>query len=163
MPERCCVVRSSSWVLLSLGASLLLILIRPLAAAEPSAFEVERIQALVDRLRSELGVRAAVTVVVRPHVALIVSVEAPTHDAQPFLLAIEERFLARLSAEELDAAVAHELGHVWLFTHHPYLQTERLANQIAMRVVPRESLVSVYQRMWEHGGTRGELETVLGP
>jgi len=140
----------------------LLILIRPLAAAESTA-DVERIQALVDRLRGELGLAAPVAVVVQPHVALIVSVEAPTSGEQPFVLALEQRFLARLSAEELDAAVAHELGHVWLFTHHPYLQTERMANEIAMWVVSRESLVSVYQRMWEHGGTRNELETVLGP
>ena len=162
MPERRGVLHSSSWVLLSLGASLLVMLIRPLAAAESTA-DVDRIQALVDRLRSELGLVAPVTVVVQPQVALIVSVEAPTSDERPFVLAIEQRFLARLSAEELDAAMAHELGHVWLFTHHPYLQTERMANQIAMWVVSRESLVSVYHRMWEHGGTRNELETVLGP
>ena len=163
MPDRCCVLQSSSWVLLSLGASLLLILVRPLAAEEPTMFDVERVQALVDRLRAELRLAAPVTVVVQPRVALIVSVEAPTGNEQPFVLAIEEHFLDRLSAEELDAAVAHELGHVWLFTHHPYLQTERMANEIAMRVVSRESLVSVYHRMWEHGGTRSELETVLGP
>jgi hypothetical protein len=22
--------------------------------------------------------------------------------------------------------IAHEVGHVWVFTHHPYLQTEKL-------------------------------------
>jgi hypothetical protein len=59
--------------------------------------------------------------------------------------------------------MAHELGHVWVFTHHPYLQTEKLANQIAMRVVTRDSLVSVYQKLWEHGGTKGDLNTFLGP
>ena len=48
--------------------------------------------------------------------------------------------------------MAHELGHVWVFTHHPYLQTEKLANQIAMRVVTRDSLVNVYHKLWEHGG-----------
>jgi hypothetical protein len=59
--------------------------------------------------------------------------------------------------------MAHELGHVWVFTHHPYLQTEKLANQIAMRVVTRDSLVSVYRKLWEHGGTKGDLNTFLGP
>ena len=68
-----------------------------------------------------------------------------------------------MSHEELDAAMAHELGHVWVFTHHPYLQTERLANQIAMQVVTRDSLVSVYHRLWEHGATKGDLVAFLGP
>ena len=48
--------------------------------------------------------------------------------------------------------VAHELGHVWIYTHHPYLQTEQLANQIAMRVVSRESLDSVYGKVWADAG-----------
>ena len=82
---------------------------------------------------------------------------------EPFRLAIEDGFLERLSDEELDAAMAHELGHVWVFTHHPYLQTEKLANQIAMRVVTRDSLVSVYHKLWEHGGTKGNIESFLGP
>ncbi len=124
---------------------------------------VERIQLVVDRLRAELGISHPVNVAVLPQVALVVSVEAPADDSQPFRLAIEDRFLARLDDAEVDAAMAHELGHVWLFTHHPYLQTERLANQIAMRVVPRESLVNVYQKLWAHGATRGNLDAFLGP
>lgn len=130
--------------------------------AEPVA-RVERIQVIVDRLRDQLGIPDAVNVVVLPQVALVVSVEAPADRDQPFQLAMEDRFLARLNEAELDAAVAHELGHVWLFTHHPYLQTEQLANQIAMRVVSRESLARVYQKLWEHGATRGDLEAFLGP
>jgi hypothetical protein len=59
--------------------------------------------------------------------------------------------------------VAHELGHVWVFTHHPYLQTERLANQIAMRVVSRGSLAGVYRKLWERGGVKGDLQAFLGP
>ena len=42
-------------------------------------------------------------------------------------------FLDTLTDDEVEAEVAHELGHVWIFTHHAYLQTEGLANQIAMR------------------------------
>jgi hypothetical protein len=133
------------------------------APAEPAAFLVERIQFVVDRLRGELGIPERVRVSVHPQVALIVSVEAPLDRREPFRLAIEDRFLARLSSEELDAVMAHELGHVWVFTHHPYLQTEKLANQIAMRVVTRDSLVSVYHKLWEHGGTKGDLATFLGP
>jgi hypothetical protein len=138
-----------------------------LAAAAPpadaDAFVTDRIQIVVDRLRDRLGIRESVYVSIQPRVALIVSVEAPVDHGTPFRLAIEDSFLSRLSGEELDAAMAHELGHVWVFTHYPYLQTEKLANQIAMRVVTRDSLVSVYHKLWEHGGTKGDLNTFLGP
>ena len=62
-----------------------------------------------------------------------------------------------MSDDELAAVIAHELGHVWIFTHHPYLQTEELANQIALRVVTRISLDSVYQKVWAHTGAKGTL------
>lgn len=130
--------------------------------AEPVAL-IQHIQSIVDRLRDELGIPDQVNVGVLPQVALVVSVEAPADRSQPFQLMIEDRFLARLSDDELDAAMAHELGHVSLFTHHPYLQTERLANQIAMRVVTRESLTRVYEKLWKHGATTGDLTAYLGP
>ena len=59
--------------------------------------------------------------------------------------------------------LAHELGHVWVSTHHPYLQTERLANSIAMRVVSRDSLERVYEKMWARDGRKGDLLAFLGP
>jgi hypothetical protein len=132
-------------------------------AVEPSALAIERLQLVVDRLRGELGIPEIVDVAIESQVALVVSVEAPIDRGEPFRLAIEDGFLERLSDEELDAVLAHELGHVWVFTHHPYLQTERLANQIAMRVVTRDSLVSVYHKLWAHGGTKGDLESFLDP
>lgn len=131
--------------------------------AEPVALAIERVQAVVDRLREQLGIPERVHVTVLPQVSLVVSVEAPIDEGQPYRLAIEDAFLARLSPDEVTAAVAHELGHVWVFTHHPFLQTERLANQIAMRVVSRKSLERVYYKLWEHGGTRGDLTAFLGP
>ena len=159
MKSRSHVLLSCSWVVLSSTCAVILIVHSTEAAPAP----FDRVQVVVDRLRDELGIPDSVNVSVQPQVALIVSVEAPIVKGQPFRLSIEDRFLARLSSDELDAAVAHELGHVWLFTHHPYLQTERLANQIAMRVVPRNSLVSVYQKLWEHGGTEQDLNEFLGP
>lgn len=133
-------------------------------AAEPAAGSaIEQVQSVVDRLRAQLGISQTVTVALVPKVALVVAVEAPTEPSAPFRLAIEEAFLDRLSADEVDAVVAHELGHVWVFTHHPYLQTEQLANQIAMRVVPRGTLENVYRKLWEHGGTTGDLATLIGP
>ena len=158
-----------SWRVALCAAFLLLKPIDPVSAADPNAealaaaAAVTRVQVVVDRLRGELGIPDRVQVSVLPQVALIVSVEAPTDRSQPFHLMIESRFLERLTPEEIDAAIAHELGHVWVFTHHPYLQTERLANQIAMRVVTRDSLANVYYKLWQHGGTSGDLESYLGP
>ena len=77
------------------------------------------------------------------------------------MLSLDRNFLDTLDDSELTAAIAHELGHVWIFTHHPYLQTELLANQIAMKVVTRESLEKVYQRVWKDKGTKGDIEEFL--
>ncbi len=59
---------------------------------------------------------------------------------------------------EVRAVVAHELGHVWMFTHHPYLPTEMLANEVALRVVDRQVLEQVYEKVWKRIGTIGTLE-----
>jgi predicted Zn-dependent protease len=77
-------------------------------------------------------------------------------------LSVEASFLDTLTDSELEAAVAHELGHVWIFTHHPFLQTEELANKIAMRAVTRETLQRVYAKVWERSGTKGDLAWFLG-
>jgi predicted Zn-dependent protease len=77
-------------------------------------------------------------------------------------MSFEERFLTGVDDEELRAIIAHELGHVWIFTHHPYLQTERLANTVAMRAVSRASLERVYIKVWEREGTKGDLTRFLG-
>lgn len=157
-------VGSPAWQVVAPAIWFLVFLPSPRAVAterEPAA--VERIQLVVDRLRTQLGIEEPVAVSVLPKVALVVSVEAPKDGSAIFRLSIEDRFLSQLNADEIDAAVAHELGHVWVFTHHPYLQTERLANQIAMRVVRRESLVSVYEKVWQHGGAKGDLVAFLGP
>ena len=70
---------------------------------------------------------------------LVVAV-APLPGRASFRMSLEATFVNDLTDEELDAVMAHELGHVWIFTHHPFLQTEQLANQIAMRVVSRQTL-----------------------
>ena len=74
-----------------------------------------------------------------------------------FTATFEAGFLDSLNDDELGAVIAHELGHVWIFTHHPYLQTEELANEIALRVVSRESLDEVYEKVWKRTGTKGDL------
>jgi hypothetical protein len=102
-----------------------------------------------------------VAVAVVPKNPLMVSVEY-TDTSTGFLLSVEEDFVSELTQEELEAAIAHELGHVWIFTHHPFLQTEVLANQIAQRLVPRSSLVQVYEKVWRRQGTKGDLTRFVG-
>jgi hypothetical protein len=137
------------------------------AEADPAASTVavasantEELQRLVDDLRARLNLPAEVTVSLVAQNPLIVSVQANGADA--FQMSFEETFLRELSEDDLAAVIAHELGHVWIFTHHPFLQTEQLANRIAMRVVTRESLERVYVKVWERKGTKGTVERFLG-
>jgi hypothetical protein len=121
------------------------------------------LQRVVDDLRLNLSIDDAVTLSIVVTDVRMVSIAPPSASGGPFRLSIERAFLDLLSDEELSAAIAHELGHVWIFTHHPYLQTERLANTIAMRAVSRESLERVYQKVWARDGSKGDLLRFLGP
>jgi hypothetical protein len=122
----------------------------------------KRLQVIVRGLKSRLLITSPIVVTIVPSNALMMSVEPPTDARKAFLLSVEASFLDTLTDDELEAAVAHELGHVWIFTHHPFLQTEELANKIAMRAVSRESLERVYAKVWQRGGTKGDLAWFLG-
>ena len=122
----------------------------------------KRVQTLADELRSRLHLSAAVTAAIVPENPLLVSVSPPLDGEGTYRLLFEARFLDRLSDADLRAVVAHELGHVWIFTHHPYLQTEALANEVAQRVVTRESLERVYDRVWDEGTPRGTVARFAG-
>ena len=117
-------------------------------AAALAASESRRVQELVDAMRLELAVSHEVSVELVAANPLKASVEPVKGAAGTYRLSIEQAFLEQLTQVELRAVIAHELGHVWIYTHHPYLQTEQLANQIALRVVSRESLDSVYGKVW---------------
>jgi hypothetical protein len=121
-----------------------------------------KLRAIVSDLKSRLRITSPIIVSIVPSNALMMSVEAPTDTRKTFLLTVDASFLDTLTNDELEAAIAHELGHVWIFTHHPFLQTEELANQIAMRAVTRESLERVYVKVWKRGGTKGDLALFLG-
>jgi hypothetical protein len=131
-------------------------------STETSLITARRLQGLVDDLKSRLDMPQQVTVALVPENALLVSVETDADRDDAFLLSCEQGFLDGLADDELNAVLAHELGHVWIFTHHPYLQTEQLANRIAMRLVSRESLHRVYAKVWERAGTKGDLARFLG-
>jgi hypothetical protein len=131
------------------------------APAEPApaaAVAVTRqVQDLVDTMRAGLAVSHEVSIEIVEANPLKASVEPVPGAVKTFRLSIERPFLEQLTADELRAVVAHELGHVWIYTHFPYLQTEQLANQIALRVVTRESLDQVYGKVWADARDAGSL------
>ena len=126
----------------------------------------ERINAIVNELRAQLQMPHEIHVTVVPvndRMVSVTRVAGARNEAGSFLISFDENFLAGLDQDELRAAVAHELGHIWIFSHHPYLQTEALANEVALRVVSRENLKKIYGKLWLHLGMAGNLEDFLGP
>ena len=131
------------------------------AAQDSSAsFQRERIQQIVNDISAKLGLADPVRVSMVPVNRLLMSVEPAEHF---FELKVEDGWADHLGERELTAAVAHELGHVWIFTHHPFLQTEQLANEIAMRLVSRDVLAQLYDKVWKRVGFKGDLDRFLGP
>ena len=160
---RCrCRISANSTLIATLA--LLGIFSSALRGAEPATPSVaeKKLQAIVGNLKSRLLITSPIVVTIVPSKALMMSVVPPSDSLKTFLLSVVARFLQTLTDDELEAAIAHELGHVWIFTHHPYLQTEELANKIAMRAVKRDSLERVYAKVWERGGTKGDLAWFLG-
>ena len=136
------------------------------AAAERSGAEevsIVALQDLADDLRTRLEIKEAVHVTLVDHNPLVMSVETLNGRGGPFVISVDREFVQELNHAEVEAAIAHELGHVWIYTHHPYLQTERLANDIAMRVVNRSAFEPVYEKVWSRTGIRGNLIEFLGP
>jgi hypothetical protein len=121
------------------------------AAASPKA-KAHRLQIIVDGMREDLGVVHEVSVELVPSNPLRASVGPVKGAAKTFRLSIDQAFYDQLTEEELRAVVAHELGHVWIYTHHPFLQTEQQANQIALKLVSRGSIEKVYGKVWAAGG-----------
>ena len=124
------------------------------AAAEIQA-KALRVQKVIDDLRRQMSLSRDVIAAIVPRNPLMVSVLSPVERNGAYRVAFAGEFLDTLSDEELRAVVAHELGHVWIFTHHPYLQTEQAANKIALKVVARETLDRVYAKVWPHGAPAG--------
>ena len=147
-------------ILCVLVLPLLLISLGTAEAGGPTStatVESRRIQRLVDKMRVRMAVPQKVSVVVVATNPRKASVEPVKGRQAAFRLSIERAFLDQLTEAELKAVIAHELGHVWIFTHHPYLQTEQLANKIALKGTSIEDLGKVYGKVWEHGGLPGDL------
>lgn len=125
--------------------------------------EVVVLQDITDGLRGRLQITERVTVEIVDHNPLVMSVETLSGRTGPFIISVDRQFIHDLSQEEAEAAIAHELGHVWIYTHAPYVQTERMANDIAMRVISRATFEPVYAKVWSRTGIKGNLIEFLGP
>ena len=152
---------------MTIGVALLLWLLPlrldalPALAAEK--LEIVALQDLTDELRTRLEIAERVHVTLVDHNPLVMSVETLAGRTGPFIITVDREFIGELNHGEVEAALAHELGHVWIYTHAPYLQTERLANDVAMRVVSRSAFEPVYEKVWSRTGIRGNLIEFLGP
>lgn len=125
--------------------------------------EVAALQDITDDLRARLQITERVHVTLVDHNPLVMSVETLSGRTGPFVITVDRDFIRELGHAEVEAAIAHELGHVWIYTHHPFLQTERLANDIAMRVINRSVFEPVYEKVWQRTGIRGNLVEFIGP
>jgi hypothetical protein len=136
------------------------------ANALPAAGKVDRspkrIAEVLEVLKKQLGISNRTQIQIVKRNPLGVSVEPANRSKSRFFLSLDAALLNRLAEEELTAALAHELGHIWIYTHHPFLHTEALANEIAMRAVTRDSLKKLYVKLWAFQGKTGNVEEVLG-
>ena len=124
---------------------------------------VVSLQSLADDLRTRLEIEQRVHVTLVDHNPLVMSVETISGRTGPFIISVDRDFVQELTHDEIAAALAHELGHVWIYTHAPFVQSERLANDIAMRVVSRSAFEPVYEKVWTRTGIKGNLIEFIGP
>ena len=155
--------RASAWRCFHPGLAFvfLLLAVRPIDEAEVSSatLRAQLAQEIVDELRIAMALDNPVHVAIVAHHPLVFFVERDAANKDHFVLSMELGF-----EDELRAALAHELGHVWIFTHHPFLHTERRANEISLGVVSRDALAKLYTKLWAYEGTAGvPIEQLLGP
>jgi len=106
-----------------------------------------KIKSIVGSLKKQLNISSEISYEIVPNNDLLVSVERVRNRTGAFMISFDANFLAMLDEDELPAAIAHEMGHVWIFTHHPYLHTEDLANAVAHRLVTVAQLDRLYEKV----------------
>ncbi len=116
------------------------------AGAAPPVSTVPALAEVASGLQSVLEIPGRLELtIVKQNDHLVSAARCPEH-AACYVISFEWSFLLTLSDDEIRAAIAHELGHIWIFTHHPYLQTEELANRIAVKAVSRTDLNHLYDK-----------------
>jgi hypothetical protein len=127
----------------------------------PRSLEEQNLSALARTYKRRLDIRADIPVVIVKKNERLASVRPYPGRSATYLLEIDESFLATLAEDEKRAIVAHEVGHVWIFTHYPYVQSEALANEKAEGLVQQNSLITLYKKVWALGGQQGTLTQFL--
>jgi hypothetical protein len=151
---------------LALAAAFMLLAASSISEDVPPAIvaRMQRAEELLRELRTALMIDQPVQIAAVAVHPLIFAVSPADMQKSRFILSMELGFLLSIDDEELRAALAHELGHVWIFTHHPFLHTERLANSIAQQAVPRDRFERLYSKLWAYEGKSGvDLDQLLGP
>jgi hypothetical protein len=108
---------------------------------------IRRIRVVVNGLKKQLGIKEEIRTAVVERNNLVVSVSPVDDQKRIFEISFEKGFLDMLDEEDLYAVVAHEMGHIWIYTHHPFLQTEDLANDIAYKAVSIDAMDRIYEKL----------------
>lgn len=137
----------------------------PSAPDSNSVKDRERLaQDIVNRLRAELSIAGEVEIALVKSHPLVFAVEPLDPQRRHFRLSMERGFFEDLNDDELFGALAHEMGHVWIYTHRPFLQTEVLANLVGQKLAGRARLEKVYSKLWAYEQTAGvPMDQLLGP
>lgn len=149
------------WILLVTLFSLIGTAVTASKPAPSNAMESRRLSAVVRQYERHLGLKAPILVFVVEKNERLASVRASEIRPGTYLLELDRNFLATLTEEEQRAVIAHEVGHVWIFTHHPYIQSEPLANEKARTLVSEASLRSIYEKVWTVDGQHGNFQEYL--
>ncbi len=107
----------------------------------------QKIEGSIREFTERLGISQKINVLVVPEDPRLASLQRDHAESDAFLMSFDAGFLGTLQDAEIDAVIAHELGHLWIFTHFPFLQTEFLANQQALKLVKRHDLMRVYGKV----------------
>ena len=84
-------------------------------------------------------------------------------DVDDLRLKVEAGSWMTLDDTELTAAVAHELGHVWIFTHHPSCRPSSWPTKSRCGWgSPADVLAQLYDKVWKRAGFKGDLDRFLG-
>jgi len=144
-----------------LAALLMLTALQGIFHAAPAEMSAVRLSKTARELVDRLQIHEAVAVRIDDRNDKMVSVEILPGGG--FVVSFDGSFLKSLTEDEVAAAIAHELGHVWIYSHHPYLQIEELANEVALRITDRDTLTRLYRKMSARTGIVVNLDELLPP